>query len=80
MTGGGIRLPVRAVTPREADILHGIANGHTLQQIADLHHLGLNTVKTHAARAYARLGAVNAAHAVHLAHLAGVFTNEGDPT
>lgn len=68
-----------AVTPRELDILTGIANGHTLQQIADLHHLSLNTVKTHAARAYARLGAANAAHAVHLAHLAGVF-NQQEPT
>ena len=45
-----------ALTPREQEILHLIAAGKSLPQIADELFLGLTTVKTHVQHLYEKLG------------------------
>jgi LuxR family maltose regulon positive regulatory protein len=44
------------LTPREAEILHLLAQGYTNQQIAESTFVSLNTVKTHIKHIYAKLG------------------------
>ena len=54
------------ITPQQANVLSGMACGHTNRQIA--RKLGLSewTVKTHVHRLYAALGSRDRAHAVAL--------------
>lgn len=62
------------LTPVEHLVLRGMANGQSNQQIADDMCRAVSTIKTHAARTLAKLGARNRAHAVRLAYNAGLLT------
>ncbi|TVL90328.1 response regulator transcription factor [Streptomyces sp. SAJ15] len=53
-----------ALTPRETDILHGVADGLTNTQIATRLTIGEATVKTHLLRIYAKLDVNDRTHAV----------------
>jgi two-component system nitrate/nitrite response regulator NarL len=53
-----------ALTPREQEILHLIAAGRSLPQIAQQLYLGLTTVKTHVQHLYEKLGVSDRAAAV----------------
>ena len=53
-----------ALTPREQEILHLIAAGKSLPQIAEELFLGLTTVKTHVQHLYEKLGVSDRAAAV----------------
>jgi DNA-binding CsgD family transcriptional regulator len=61
------------MTPREGQILHLIAEGHTLPAIALHFGLSLSTVKTHAEHIRQRLGATNAANAVAIGFRRGLL-------
>jgi len=74
--GPRIRLPLRprrALTEREVQVLSLIATGSTRETAAAELGLAPATVRRHATRIFAVLGARNAAHAVAIAHHAGVF-------
>lgn len=53
-----------ALTPREQEILHMIAAGKSLPEIAKELYVGLTTVKTHVQHLYAKLGVSDRAAAV----------------
>jgi len=69
--GGG---PIEALTTREREVLGLAATGMSVDQIGRLLFVSPNTVKTHLARAYAKLGARNRAQAVRLAIHCGCLT------
>jgi two-component system, NarL family, nitrate/nitrite response regulator NarL len=73
-----IRLREAAERPllsaRELQVLERIAGGQALPTIAGELHLGLTTVKTHAAHLYARLGVSDRAAAVAEAMRRGIIT------
>ena len=54
------------ITPQQANVLSGIACGHTNRQIARKLGIAENTVKIHVRRLYALLSARDRAHAVAL--------------
>lgn len=64
--------PFEALTPRERQVLDGIADGQANREIAE--HLGLRekTVKTHASSIYAKLGVERRTQAALLAREHGV--------
>ena len=62
-----------ALTPREQEILHLIAAGKSLPQIADELFLGLTTVKTHVQHLYEKLGVSDRAAAVATAMRRGLI-------
>lgn len=64
------------LSPRELQIIQGIAEGKTKGQIAAELFVSPATVKTHIERAYLKLGARNAAHAVAIAYQAGALKVE----
>ena len=67
------------ITPRMADVLYGIALGHSNAEIGRHLHLTEDTVKTYVKRVLRVLGATNRAHAAALAYrmtLTVVDTNE----
>ena len=45
------------ISPRELEVLHEIAAGHSNKEIAARLHVSPNTVKTHVARLFGKLGA-----------------------
>jgi DNA-binding CsgD family transcriptional regulator/ketosteroid isomerase-like protein len=57
----------RALTPREREVFQMVAQGLTVQQIADALYLSPATVRTHVRNGIAHLGAGNKAHAISLA-------------
>ena len=61
------------LTPRELEILEALAAGLSNKEIADQLFVSENTVKTHAARVFAKLGAKRRTHAVQLAKEAGII-------
>ena len=61
------------LTPRLADVLHGIANGHTNKAIGDDLNLSPLTVKTHLYHLYKALGVADRAHAVATACRTGLL-------
>lgn len=61
-----------ALTPREQEILHLIAAGKSLPQIAKELYLGLTTVKTHVQHLYEKLGVSDRAAAVATAMRRGL--------
>lgn len=61
------------LTPRQTQILHGIAKGHHNTTIGKHLNLTENTVKTHARRLFTILGATGRAHAVALAYEHGLL-------
>jgi two-component system nitrate/nitrite response regulator NarL len=62
-----------ALTPREQEILHLIASGKSLPQIAQELYLGLTTVKTHVQHLYEKLGVSDRAAAVASAMRRGLI-------
>ncbi|MFD4828291.1 response regulator [Streptomyces uncialis] len=52
----GERLPVRAITDREEEILKLVAEGHTSKEIADLLVISVKTVERHRANLLQKLG------------------------
>lgn len=62
-----------ALTPREQEILHLIASGKSLPQIAKELYLGLTTVKTHVQHLYEKLGVSDRAAAVASAMRRGLI-------
>jgi two-component system, NarL family, nitrate/nitrite response regulator NarL len=62
-----------ALTPREQEILHLIAAGKSLPQIAQELFLGLTTVKTHVQHLYEKLGVSDRAAAVATAMRRGLI-------
>jgi DNA-binding CsgD family transcriptional regulator len=61
------------ITPRELEILGLIAEGLSTREIAERLFVSENTVKTHASRLYAKLGAKRRTQAVQLAKEAGLL-------
>jgi DNA-binding CsgD family transcriptional regulator len=61
------------LTPREFEILEALAAGLSNKEIADRLFVSENTVKTHAARVFAKLGAKRRTQAVQLAKEAGII-------
>jgi DNA-binding NarL/FixJ family response regulator len=59
------------LSPSQITILRHMANGMTNGAIAAAMHLSVDTIKTHARRMYAHLGAYDRAHAVRLGIEAG---------
>ena len=72
-----VRDPARAealgITPRELDILDGMAAGLSNKEIAERLFVSENTVKTHAARVFSKLSAKRRTQAVQLAKEAGLI-------
>lgn len=64
--------PGQSLTPRELEILRGMADGLTDEEIGRLIHMARDTVKTHNKRLYVKLGAVNRAHAVAVGYRRGL--------
>ena len=66
-------LPTRLaqLTPRQADILHGLCRGLSNAEIGARLHISEDSVKTTAKHLFIRLGARNRTHAVALAYSAG---------
>ena len=62
-----------ALSPREQEILHMIADGKSLPQIAKELYLGLTTVKTHVQHLYEKLGVSDRAAAVASAMRRGLI-------
>jgi len=62
-----------ALSPREQEILHMIAEGKSLPQIAKELYLGLTTVKTHVQHLYEKLGVSDRAAAVASAMRRGLI-------
>lgn len=54
-----------ALSPREIEILSGVAHGLELKEIAVKLGISSHTARTHAQSAYAKLGVRSAAHAVY---------------
>ncbi len=61
------------LTPRELEILEALAAGLSNKEMADQLFVSENTVKTHAARVFAKLGAKRRTQAVQLAKEAGII-------
>lgn len=61
------------ITPRTAEILSLLAEGHTKAEVGRRLFITESTVKTHLVHAYDRLGARNTTHAVALALSAGLI-------
>lgn len=59
------------LSPTQIVILRHMANGMTNAAIAAAMYLSIDTIKTHARRMYANLGAYDRAHAVRLGIEAG---------
>jgi LuxR family maltose regulon positive regulatory protein len=56
-----------SLSPRERDVLTGLSQGLTREEIAEASHISLNTVKSVMRSVYNKLGALNRADAVRLA-------------
>jgi DNA-binding CsgD family transcriptional regulator len=61
------------LSPREIEVLHLIAAGHSNQEIADKLYLSLNTIKKHNSQLFAKLGAVRRTQAIERAKQLGVL-------
>ena len=61
------RSPLPALTPREQDVLGGLLAGLGNREIAELLGLGTETIKSHTAMLFARLGASDRFEAVRIA-------------
>ena len=61
------------LTERQWQVLHKLADGSSLADIAQELGVSTETVRTHATHLYRKLGAANRAHAVILAVRAGIL-------
>jgi len=55
------------LTDREQQVLAGLVQGHTYQVIADLHHLSIDTIRSHVKSIYRKLQVNSKAEAVAVA-------------
>ena len=60
---------LRALTPREFEVLALVAAGRTSKAVADELEIALPTVKRHLANVYEKLGTANRVQASNLYHL-----------
>lgn len=67
------RLAELAITPRELEILEAVASGLSNREIAERLFVSENTVKTHAARLFDKLGARRRTQAVQLGKSFGLI-------
>lgn len=76
--GPAFRAGQRDLPPTSAQLLalDLLSRGRTVREVAEALGVSVNTAKTHVARLYARLGAVNAAHAVRLGTERGLLTDD----
>ena len=65
--------PEKELTPRQLDVLRGVARGLTDKEIASELSLSPRTVEMHVARALAALDSANRAEAVHKAEVLGLL-------
>lgn len=72
-TLGPAARPVEALTARELDVLRLAAQGRSLEEIGHQLYLSRNTVKSHLAHAYGKLGAHNRAQAIAAGLSAGLL-------
>jgi DNA-binding NarL/FixJ family response regulator len=69
---------MRRLTPRQEQVLYGLAEGLTNEQIAAELGVHYDTAKDHVRDLLIRLGASNRAHAVALAYHQGLLKAPGD--
>ncbi|MDR2608582.1 MAG: LuxR C-terminal-related transcriptional regulator [Treponema sp.] len=62
------------LSPREANILTGLSQGLTGEEIAEAEELSINTVKSVMKSIYNKLGAINRADAIRIATEMGILT------
>lgn len=62
------------LTAKERNMLHGLIEGKTNQQLADTHYVSVNTIKTHLRNLYKKLAVSNRAEAVSKAKAMGLDT------
>ena len=77
--GGGLeRLGAQGteLTPREAEVLALLQDGHTNSQIADELSIGIETVRTHARNIYRKLGIASRRELARLARQEPVVVDE----
>ena len=60
------------LSERELEVLHELAAGHSNKEIAARLHVSPNTVKTHVARLFEKLGARRRTEAIHRARELGI--------
>ena len=65
-------LATLGISARELEVLHEIAAGHSNKEIAARLHVSPNTVKTHAARLFEKLGARRRTDAIAKARELGI--------
>jgi DNA-binding NarL/FixJ family response regulator len=65
------------LTPREHDVLAGVARGQSNHEIAEDLYLSYSTVKTHVSHLFTKLGVRDRAQLVIRAYQAGVVTGPG---
>lgn len=70
--------PLDPLTPRQLQVLQGLADGQTYDEIARGLYVSYATVKVHSGLLLGRLRARNAAHAVAIGYQAGLL-QAGDP-
>jgi LuxR family maltose regulon positive regulatory protein len=63
-----------SLSPRELNILTGLSQGLTREEIAKVSNISLNTVKSVIRNVYNKLGALNLADAVRIATASGLLT------
>jgi DNA-binding CsgD family transcriptional regulator len=70
-----VRIPPASVgiSPRESEVLHLIAAGHSNQEIADRLFLSLNTVKKHTSTLFRKLEAERRTQAIEKARRIGLI-------
>lgn len=61
------------ITARERDLLRALSSGRTLQHISRVHHVSVNTTKTHLANLRRKLGAKNRDEVLHRAEQLGLL-------
>jgi LuxR family maltose regulon positive regulatory protein len=67
-----------SLSRRELEVLTGLYQGMTQEEIAGLSSLSVNTVKSVIRSIYTKLGAVNKADAVRIAAASGILGNDGN--
>jgi LuxR family maltose regulon positive regulatory protein len=66
--------PAVSLSPREVDVLTGLSQGLTREEIAGASNISVNTAKSVIRSVYNKLGAINRADAVRIASDSGLLT------